>query len=529
MLRGNLAQAKNKVLLVILDGWGLSPVEKGNATILAKTPILDSVYATYPKVAIAASGLEVGLNRGEMGNSEVGHLNLGSGRVVWESLPRIDYDIEEGGFENNRSLDAAMKKASKSRLHLIGLVSYGGVHSHLRHLEALLQLAKKRNIKEVYIHFISDGRDTPPQKAAEIAKGLEENIKKIGVGKIATLVGRYYAMDRDNRWQRVEKAYDLMTAGKGTEYKDIYQAIEANYKNKVTDEFIEPSLIDKNGLVQSGDAVIFFNFRADRIRELTSAFFSPNFSGFSRQQLSDLYVVTMTEYDKRFNLPVVFEPIDIKNTLADVVEAYDLTQYHIAETEKYPHVTYFFNGGREEPHKDEDQIVVPSPKVATYDLQPEMSAAGVTDKLVPALKQNDFTLVNFANGDMVGHTGSLKAAIAACEAVDKCLAKVLTAAGELGHKVFITADHGNCEAMIDPATGGINKEHTTSPVPFVFLDLAAAPFSVRGLKPFSKEEMIAYSASPVVGVLSDVAPTILSLLGLKKPPEMVGVNLIEVM
>lgn len=524
-----MTEARNKVLLIILDGWGLSPVEKGNATILAKTPVLDSVYANYPKVAIAASGLEVGLNRGEMGNSEVGHLNLGSGRVVWESLPRIDYDIEEGGFEDNRTLDAVMKKASGSRLHLIGLVSYGGVHSHLRHLEALLKLAKEKNIKEVYIHFISDGRDTPPEKAAEIAKEVEGNMKKIGTGKFATLVGRYYAMDRDNRWERVKKAYDLMTGGVGTEYPDIYKAIEANYKNKVNDEFIEPSILDKNGIVKPGDAVIFFNFRADRIRELTSAFFDPNFTGFKREPLFDLYIATMTEYDKRYKLPVVFEPIDIKNTLADELEGSNLTQFHIAETEKYPHVTYFFNGGREEPHKEEEQIVVPSPKVATYDLKPEMSAAGVTEKLVPALNQNDFVLVNFANGDMVGHTGSLNATIAACEAVDQCLAKVLTAASNGGYKVFITADHGNCEIMIDPATGGIDKEHTTSPVPFVYLDMIAKPFNSRSLSPFSKEETIAYSGSPVVGVLSDVAPTVLALLGIRKAAEMVGVNLIEVM
>ena len=519
----------NNVLLVILDGWGLSPIEKGNATIAAKTPVLDSVYANYPKIAIAASGLEVGLNRGEVGNSEVGHLNLGSGRVVWESLPRIDYDIEEGGFEDNKALTEVMKKASNSRLHLIGLVSYGGVHSHLRHLEALLNLAKEKNVKEVYIHFISDGRDTPPEKAKEIAKELEEKLQKIGVGKFATLVGRYYAMDRDQRWQRVQKAYDLMTQGSGAEFQDINSAIEANYKKKVTDEFIEPAVIDKNGLVKSGDEIIFFNFRADRMRELTEAFFDPNFNGFKRNLIPNLSITTMTGYDKRFNLPVVFESIDIKDTLADVFESKRLTQLHIAETEKYPHVTYFFNGGREEPHQAEKQIVVPSPKVETYDMKPEMSAQELTEKVIPELPKNDFVLINYANGDMVGHTGSFKATVLACEAVDRCLGKLLTAASNAGYKTIITADHGNCEVMINPANGEMDKEHTTSSVPFVYLDFIAKPFDTNNLKQFSKEEMTQYSLQPVVGVLSDVAPTILSVLEIEKPPEMVGVNLIETM
>lgn len=517
------------MLLVILDGWGLSPIERGNATIAAKTPVLDSIYANYPKIAIAASGLEVGLNRGEVGNSEVGHLNLGSGRVVWESLPRIDYDIEEGGFGNNKSLTEVMEKASKSRLHLIGLVSYGGVHSHLRHLEALLNLAKKKDIKEVYIHFIADGRDTPPEKAREIARELQEKLQKIGVGKYATLVGRYYAMDRDQHWQRIQKAYDLMTAGKGAEFKDINAAIEANYKKKITDEFIEPAVLDKNGLVKSGDAIIFFNFRADRIRELTEAFFDQDFNGFKRSLIPNLSVITMTQYDKRFNLPVVFEPIEVKNSLADVLENRGSTQLHIAETEKYPHVTYFFNGGREEPHRSEEQIIVPSPDVATYDMKPEMSAGELTEKVVLELKKNDFILINYANGDMVGHTGSFKAAVAACEFIDQCLGKLLTAASNAGFHTIITADHGNCEVMINPATGGADKEHTTSSVPFVYLDFLTRAFDIRNLKPISKEEMVQYSLQPTVGVLSDVAPTILSIMGIDKPPEMVGVNLTETM
>lgn len=519
----------NKVLLVILDGWGLSPIEKGNATIAAKTPVLDSVYANYSKVAIAASGLEVGLNRGEVGNSEVGHLNLGSGRVVWESLPRIDYDIEKGGFESNKALAEVMGRASKTRLHLIGLVSYGGVHSHLRHLEALLNLAKEKNVREVYIHFISDGRDTPPKKAKEITRDLQEKIKKVGVGKCATLVGRYYAMDRDQRWQRIQKAYDLMTQGIGAPFQDINSAIEVNYKKNVTDEFIEPAIIDKNGLVKSGDAIIFFNFRADRIRELTEAFFDPNFNGFKRQIIPNLSIITMTRYDKRFNLPVVFESIDIKNTFADVLENKGLTQLHIAETEKYPHVTYFFNGGREEPHRAEVQTVVPSPKVATYDMKPEMSAGELTEKVIPEIKKNDFILINYANGDMVGHTGSFKAAVLACETVDRCLGKLLAAASSSGFKTIITADHGNCEVMINPANGEADKEHTTSSVPFVYLDFLAKPFDANNLSQISKEEMLQYSLQPVVGVLSDVAPTILSIMEIDKPPEMVGVNLIETM
>lgn len=517
----------NKVLLVVLDGWGLSPIEKGNATIAARTPILDSIYANYPKIAIAASGLEVGLNRGEMGNSEVGHLNLGSGRVVWESLPRIDYNIEEGGFENNQVLTQTMKKASGSRLHLIGLVSYGGVHSHLRHFEALLNLAKKRNVKEVYVHFISDGRDTPPKKAKEIANEVHQKFQKIGVGKFASLVGRYYAMDRDQHWQRIQKAYNLMTTGNGARFDDINSAIEANYKKNITDEFIEPAVIDKNGLVKSGDTIIFYNFRADRVRELTEAFFDPDFNGFKRSIIPNLSITTMTEYDKRFNLPFVFESIDIKNTLADVFESKRLTQLHIAETEKYPHVTYFFNGGREEPHLEEEQIVVPSPNVATYDMKPEMSARELTEKVILELKKNDFVLINYANGDMVGHTGSFKATVSACEAVDRCLGKLLTAASKVGCKTIITADHGNCEVMINPLSGEVDKEHTTSSVPFVYLDFMAKPLGINNLIQFSKEELVQYSLEPVVGMLSDVAPTILSIMGIEKPPEMVGVNLIE--
>ena len=524
-----MAGVRQKVLLIILDGWGLSPIEEGNATILARTPVLDSIYANYPKVAIAASGLEVGLNRGEMGNSEVGHLNLGTGRVVWESLPRIDYDIEEGVLNNNKTMLEVIKKAAVSRLHLIGLVSYGGVHSHLRHLQAILKLVKEKGVKEVYIHFISDGRDTPPEKAQEIAVELEQYIQKIGLGRVATLIGRYYAMDRDKHWDRIKKAYDLMTAGASTSFPTLSAAIEANYKRKVNDEFIEPSVIDQNGVVRTGDAVLFFNFRADRIRELVAAFHDPDFHGFARQIIPNLFMATMTQYDEKFNLPLIFQPIDIKNTLADDLEKYNLSQYHLAETEKYPHVTYFFNGGREAEHRGEEQVVVPSPAVATYDLAPEMSAAGVAEKAAAALAKNDFMVVNFANGDMVGHTGILKAATAACEAVDQSLGKVLMAASKVGTKVMITADHGNCEIMIDPASGGVDKEHTTSPVPFVYLDLATRPFEANKLTAFTTEQMIQYSSSPVVGVLSDVSPTIISILGLAKPAEMVGVNLIETM
>ncbi len=517
-----------KVLLIIMDGWGVSPISEGNATLLAKTPVLDYVYASYPKILISASGLEVGLNRGEMGNSEVGHLNIGSGRVIWENLPRIDYSIESGEFFRNVNLQNSFAKAKDSKLHLIGLISGGGVHSHIRHLKALLDAAKKSGVKEVYIHFISDGRDTPQNVATNYAKELEDEIKKIGIGKIASLIGRYYAMDRDKRWDRTAKAYNLYFKMEGKEYSTVYEAINDNYKEGHSDEFIEPSVIDKNGQIENGDSVIFFNFRADRMRQIVESFVTENFNNFTIINNPSISITTMTEYEKSYSKPVLFEPVDLKNVLADVLEKNQKTQYHIAETEKYAHVTYFFNGGREEKHQLEVQMMIPSPKVATYDLVPEMSAMEVANKTIEAIEAKaDFIVVNFANGDMVGHTGKLEATIEACETVDKCLFNVLSKASDLGYNTIITADHGNCEVMIDPASGLPCTEHTTSPVPFVYLNLSEHPFNSSMSYSFSADDLVAYSTEPYSGVLSDITSTVLDIMNIDRPPEVGGINLVE--
>lgn len=524
-----MSVAKRKTMLVILDGWGLSPVTKGNATYLAKTPVLDHIYETYPKISIIASGVEVGLTRGEMGNSEVGHLNLGTGRVVWESLPRIDRAIETGKFEKSEVLTEILKKAGKGKLHLIGITSSGGVHSHINHLYALLAAAKNKGVKDACIHFVADGRDTTPKAALGIANQLEKKIETIGLGRVTTLIGRYFAMDRDDRWDRTEKAYRLMTEGKGAKYPSLSEAIEDNYKREIFDEFIEPSVIDESGLIEHGDTVIFYNFRVDRVRQLLEAFASFDFNGFRRNKITPLSIATMTEYDARYGLPVIFKPENVKNTLADILSENGCSQYHTAETEKYPHVTYFFNGGVEEPHKGETDIVVPSPKVATYDKKPEMSASSVAEKVVSAIKRDeDFVLVNFANADMVGHTGVLSASVSACEAVDKCLDTIMKASSEKGYFVFITADHGNCENMLDPLSGEVDKEHTTNPVPFVALDFAARPFEMSAAS-FSKDDLVKYSTVGPAGILADVAPTILAVMGVEKPNDMVGTDLTKLM
>ncbi len=522
-------QTENKkVLLIILDGWGLSPLTAGNATLMAQTPVLDSVYASYPKTSLSASGLEVGLNRGEMGNSEVGHLNMGSGRVVWENLPRIDFSIESGSLFTNEKLQNFLSNVGEHSLHLIGLVSSGGVHSHIRHLKALLKSAKKSEVKKVFIHFISDGRDTPPNAAIEYAKDIENEIKKIGTGKVATLIGRYWAMDRDKRWERTQKAYNLFVNGEGEKSDTLLSAINNSYQNGKSDEFIEPYIIDEEGVVKNGDSVLFYNFRADRMRQIVESFITENFSNYTIEKEKNINVLSMTQYEKSYSIPVLFEPVDLSNVLADVLEANNKIQYHIAETEKYAHVTYFFNGGKEEKHRGEIQIMVPSPKVATYDQKPEMSAYGVAEETVKALEANpDFIVVNFANGDMVGHTGNLTATILACEAVDKCLYLVLGKASEMGYNTIITADHGNCEIMIDPASNQPSTEHSTSPVPFVFLDFSKKPFASSASYSFSGDDLIAYSSEPYVGVLSDITSTILDIMGLDRPREIDGVNLIE--
>lgn len=517
-----------KVMLIILDGWGLSPITEGNATFIAKTPTLDYLYATYPRMSLAASGLEVGLNRGEMGNSEVGHLNIGTGRVVWESLPRIDYAIESGDLFANPILLNSLKAGANSRLHFIGLVSSGGVHSHIRHLFALLKAAKEHQVKNVFVHFISDGRDTPPNSAATFIKDLEAEMRKLGIGKIATVIGRYYAMDRDKRAERTAKAYNLYTKGQGDTYSSALAAVDSSYRQGKGDEFIEPSIIDPEGIIHKDDSVIFFNFRADRMRQITESFITQNYQSFTLGEEDIPDMCSMTQYEKSYELPVLFGPIDLRNCLADILEAGGKRQFHIAETEKYAHVTYFFNGGSENKHRGEEQIMVKSPKVATYDLQPEMSAGEVTDQVIAALDaQADFIVVNYANGDMVGHTGVLDAGIKACEAIDNCLRRVLAKASNMGYNCIVTADHGNCELMIDPVTHQPSTEHTTSPVPFVFMDFKEKPFSESPSFSFSGDDLVAYAAESHRGVLSDLSATVLSLMGLAIPSEMEGIDLTE--
>ncbi len=512
----------NKVLLVILDGIGLSGQEKGNAPLLAKTPTLDFVYSNYPKTSITASGLEVGLSEGEPGNSEVGHLSLGSGRVIWENLPLIDQSIQSGDFANKKALVELFEKTKKndSNLHLIGLISDGGVHSHIRHVFALIEAAAKNNVKNVYIHFISDGRDTGAQVAEGFVDQLEAAFKKFGIGKIATMIGRYFSMDRDKNWDREKKAFDLFVENVGEKYPDAKAALQANYKNGKNDENIEPSVIGEGGVVKENDSVIFFNHRSDRSRQMLSLF-----TGAMNSKIPDnLTIATMTEYEKGQKALVIFEPTEAKNTLSEIVSNKNMTQLHTAETEKYAHVTYFFKAGREELFPGEKDIVVPSRKSPTYDKIPEMSAPQVTKEVIGAInKEVNFIVVNFANGDMVGHTGVLESAIKACEALDSCLAEILPIASEKAYKVILTADHGNCEYMIDDS-GEPNKEHTCNPVPFVFLDFEKKPYQFTETA-LAQADYIQYAIGTPIGVLADVAPSVLANLGLEKSAEMTGMDL----
>jgi 2,3-bisphosphoglycerate-independent phosphoglycerate mutase len=512
---------KNKVMLVIMDGWGLSPEERGNAPMLAKTPILDYIYSTYPKTSLSASGLEVGLSAGEPGNSEVGHLSIGSGRVVWENLPRIDQAIRSGELFESPTLKNVLDevKKKKSALHLIGLVSDGGVHSHIRHLISLLEYAKRGGVSDVYIHAILDGRDTAPKEAEMFLKQLSEATAKYG-GVIVDLVGRYFAMDRDKNWDREKKAYDLFVKNIGDRYPTFEDAIAANYKKGKSDEFFEPSVIGDGKTINPGDGVIFFNHRSDRMKQMLSLF--NGFDGIAVP--SNLTLATMTEYDNNQKTPAIFAPVNLKNTLCTMISDAGLRQFHTAETEKYAHVTYFLKAGREEILKGETDKLVPSKKVS-YDEVPEMSAVEVTGVVKKALEDDfDFIVVNYANGDMVGHTGNLESAVKACEVVDECLGEIMTSASGFGYKVFLTADHGNCEVMIDELTKRPDKEHTTNPVPFVILDLVKAPFAPKALE-IKREDYIQYASSTPVGVLADIAPSILANLGINKPDEMTGMDL----
>ena len=508
---------RKPVVLMILDGYGLSEEKRGNAVGKANTPVMDDLMANYPFVHGHASGEAVGLPEGQMGNSEVGHLNIGAGRVVYQDLTRISKAIEDGSFFKNEALLKAMENCKKngSTLHICGLLSDGGVHSYNKHLYAILEMAEKEGLGSVQIHAFTDGRDTDPKSGINYVKELEAEIKKIGVGKISTITGRYYAMDRDNRWDRVEQAYRCMTEGKGVFAFSPEMAVYQSYEDGETDEFIRPTVISSSSgkvhCVEDGDSLVCINFRPDRAREITRAFCDDDFTHFDRGPRKDIVYVCMTDYDVTIpNKLVAFEDKEIKNTLGEVISKAGLKQLRTAETEKYAHVTFFFNGGVEEPNEGEDRILVKSPKVATYDLKPEMSAYEVCDKLVAAIKSDkyDVIVINFANPDMVGHTGVIEAAVKAIEAVDECVGKAYEALKEADGQMFICADHGNAEYMIDEETKEPFTAHTTNPVPFILVNADPA-YKL-------KED----------GCLADIAPTLIELMGMEQPAEMTGTSLL---
>ena len=510
--------SKKPTVLLILDGYGLNDKVEGNAIAMAKTPVMDRLMKEYPFVKGNASGMAVGLPEGQMGNSEVGHLNMGAGRIVYQELTRITKAIEDGDFFTNEAFVKAIAncKENGSDLHLLGLLSDGGVHSHIEHLYGLLELAKREGVTNVYVHAFLDGRDTAPASGKGFLEQLQAKMDEIGVGKIATISGRYYAMDRDNRWERVEKAYNAIVLGEGKKVTNAMEAITASYAEEVFDEFVIPTVVEENGTavatVKENDSVIFFNFRPDRARELTRAFCDDAFTGFERKQgYFKTNYVTFTEYDPTIpNHVVAFHKVEIKNTFGEFLAKNGKTQLRLAETEKYAHVTFFFNGGVEEPNEGEERQLVKSPAVATYDLQPEMSALAVDDHLVDAIKgqKYDVIICNFANPDMVGHTGVQDAAIKAIETVDECIGKAVEALLEVDGQMFICADHGNAEQLIDEVTGAPFTAHTTNPVPFIL---------VNADKAYTLREN---------GCLADIAPTLIELMGMEQPEDMTGKSLL---
>lgn len=509
--------SKKPVMLMILDGFGLAAKSEGNAVSLANKPNFDRLVKEYPHTQLQASGMAVGLPEGQMGNSEVGHLNIGSGRIVYQELTRITKSIEDGEIFENEAILKAMKNAKENNtsLHLLGLLSNGGVHSHIDHLKGLLKFAKKEGLQKVYVHAFMDGRDVPPSSGKEFIVEIENAMKEIGVGQLATISGRYYAMDRDNRWERVQLAYNAMVLGEGEKASSAVEAIEKSYADNKTDEFVLPCVIEEDGhptaTIKNGDSVVFFNFRPDRAREITRAINDKNFDGFKRETLN-LVFTTMTQYDKTLEgVEVAFKPQTLVNTLGEYVSSKGLNQLRIAETEKYAHVTFFFNGGVEKENEGEDRALIPSPKVATYDLKPEMSCYEVTEELLNRLDSDkyDMVILNFANPDMVGHTGIVEAAVKAIESVDECLGKIVDKVLDKDGTVFITADHGNAETMIDFSTGNPYTAHTTVPVPFVWV---SNHVDGRTLKE---------------GKLADIAPTMLNEMGLEAPAEMTGECLIQ--
>lgn len=505
---------KKPICLIILDGWGISENKKGNAIDRADTPNMDRYFNIYPNTRLDPAGKAVGLPEGQMGNSEVGHLNIGAGRIVYQDFNIISQAIKDGSFYDNEVLKDAVKNTleNNSSLHLTGLVSDGGVHSHYEHLIALVDLAGRENVKNIFIHAFLDGRDVPPRSAIPFLSNLENYLKNIGYGEIASVSGRYYGMDRDNRWDRIKKSYDVMVHRTGEKYSTAVELVENSYRNDISDEFVIPAGIalkdEKMGKINNGDSIIFFNFRPDRARQITKPFIFKQFDSFDRgNNPPKTYFTCMTEYDKKFNAPIAFKSDDIKSTLGEVISNNKLRQLRIAETEKYAHVTFFFNGGIEEPFKGEDRILIPSPNIATYDLKPEMSAIEVTGSLIAEIKKKiyDFIVINYANPDMVGHTGNIDAAVKAVETVDSCLGKVVDALNEIGGLAIITSDHGNAEEMIYVADETVMTAHSIFHVPFIICD--------RSIK--IEEENKVYK-------LSDIAPTVLKLMGVKKPEKMTG-------
>ncbi|HEX6728638.1 MAG TPA: 2,3-bisphosphoglycerate-independent phosphoglycerate mutase [Pyrinomonadaceae bacterium] len=510
---------RGPLALIIIDGWGYSEAREGNAIALASTPFYDELTSQYPHTLLEAHGSRVGLPAGIMGNSEVGHLNIGSGRVIRMDVSLVDHEIETGNFFNNRVLMDAVEEAKRneSALHLMGLVSDGQVHSSLNHLYALLQMANNHDLERVYLHCFLDGRDTPPTSAADYVATLQRKVQKIGCGEIASVIGRYYAMDRDKRWERTKRAYDLLVHSVGERAKDPVAAIRQSYQRGITDEFVEPIVVVREdgqpiASIQGNDVVVFFNFRPDRARQLTRALAVPGFSEFPVSDRPRIHFVCFTLYDSTFQLPIAFPPRHRRNVLAEVWGQLCVPNYRLAETEKYAHVTYFFNGGVEKEFPCEQRLLVPSPKIATYDLEPAMSAFKVTDKVLRAIDEGETTVfvINFANPDMVGHTGKLDKTIEACQYVDTCLGWITKGIRQARGTTIITADHGNAEQMIDLLTGSPHTAHTTNPVPFHLIDENSKGMQLRR-----------------GGALEDVAPTMLGILGLAKPDEMTGRDLRE--
>lgn len=507
-------QRPKPFVFMVLDGWGLNPETTGNAIAKANTPNLDRLFATYPHSEIACSGQAVGLMEGQMGDSNVGHLNLGAGRIIYQELVRINKAIETGEFFRNPQLQAALKAAKGGALHLMGLLSPGGVHSHMNHLFALLEMAVDYGVERIYVHPFLDGRDVPPASAKADLLALEEVLTRLGKGEIATISGRYWAMDRDKRWERTEKAWRALVLGEGERAQSATLALEQSYAKEETDEFVLPTVIEDEegnprGKIADGDSVIFFNFRPDRARQLTRSFVDQDFPGFVRKGKPNVSFTCLAEYDATIEAPVAFPPQEITNTLGQVIAEAGLRQLRIAETEKYAHVTFFFNGGEEVPFPGEERKLIPSPKVATYDLQPQMSAPEVTEQLLAFIEAEEFDvyIMNYANLDMVGHTGVMEAAVEAVETVDACVGKVVEAVIDKGGALLITADHGNADQMVDPKIGGSYTAHTLNPVPCIAV-VPGAEFQLND------------------GILADLAPTALELLGLEQPKEMTGQSLI---